>query len=88
VNIVVQNQEEDDLDYISSFAPTQIIRLEMRNYWLSLNLNTMIELRSLTLDCTYLSKEQLDQVTSTIQRQVTFKFKDVHLEDFLLIEFI
>ncbi|CAF4014994.1 unnamed protein product [Rotaria sordida] len=62
VNIVVQYQEEDDLDYISTFAPTQIIRLEMRNYWLSLNLNTMTELRSLTLDCTYLSKEQLDQV--------------------------
>jgi len=63
VNIVVQCQEEDEFDYLSIFAPAQIIRLEIRNYCLSLNLNIMTELRSLTLDCTYLSKEQLDQVT-------------------------
>jgi len=62
VNIVVQCQETDEFDYLSIFAPTQIIRLEIRNYCLSLNLNNMTELRSLTLDCTYLSKEQLDQV--------------------------
>ncbi|CAF2455034.1 unnamed protein product [Rotaria sp. Silwood2] len=63
VNFVVQCQEKDEFNYLSIFTPAQIVCLKIRNYCLSLNLNTMTELRSLTLDCTYLSKEQLDQVT-------------------------
>jgi hypothetical protein len=63
VNIVVQCQEKNEFDYLSIFAPAQISRLEIRYYCLSLNLNVMTELRSLTLDCTFLSKEQLDQVS-------------------------
>jgi hypothetical protein len=88
VNIVVEYQQEDDSGYLSSFAPTQIIRLEIREYWSSLNLSRMTELRSLILDCAYLSKEQLDQVISMILNHVPFKFKAVQLQDFIIIEFI
>ncbi|CAF4441827.1 unnamed protein product [Rotaria socialis] len=63
VNIVVRCQEKDEFNYLSIFTPTQIVRLEIRNYCLPLKLNVMTELRSFTLDCTYLSNEQLDQIT-------------------------
>ncbi|CAF3866642.1 unnamed protein product [Rotaria magnacalcarata] len=63
VHIVVRCQETDEFSYLSIFTPTQIVRLEIRNYCLPLNLNMMTELRSFTFDCTYLSKEQLDQIT-------------------------
>lgn len=62
VNIVISNQVEDEFDYSSIFSPSQIIRLEIRRCCLSLNFNSMTELRSLTLDCHYLSTEQINQV--------------------------
>ncbi|CAF1351794.1 unnamed protein product [Adineta ricciae] len=64
VNIAVQWQEDYELDYISSFTPTQIIRLEIHREWPLLNLHTLPELRSLTLDCNCLSKEQMNQIVS------------------------
>ncbi|UJR12782.1 hypothetical protein I4U23_016956 [Adineta vaga] len=67
VNIVVEEQEYYDLDYISSFAPTQIIRLEMYSSTPSLNLHEMTELRSLTLNCNYLWQEQSEQIAKIVK---------------------
>jgi hypothetical protein len=72
VNIVVRNQEKNEFDYLSILAPVQIIHLEIRHYWLSLNFNSMTELRSLTLDCTYLSREQLEQVIRVLYNYKLF----------------
>lgn len=66
VNIEVHTQEDCDRNYISSFASTQIIRLEICDYGPSLNFGEMVELRSLILDCSYLFNGRLSQVTSTI----------------------
>lgn len=63
VNLQVRHRK-DDLDYLSSFNPSQIIRVEIRNRRLSLNLKAMVELPSVTLDCAYLSKRQQKQVIS------------------------
>ncbi|CAF1235899.1 unnamed protein product [Adineta ricciae] len=63
MNIVIQRQEDCDLDYISNFASTQIIRLEICDYCLSLSFRETIELRSLTFNCSYLLEEQLSQIT-------------------------
>ncbi|CAF1207224.1 unnamed protein product [Adineta steineri] len=62
VNVVVQSQKQNDLDYLLSLVPTQIIRLELRGSWSPLSLSTMTELRSLTLDCASLSRRQLCQI--------------------------
>jgi hypothetical protein len=62
INIVMQRQMKDEFDYLSIFSSSQIIRLKILNDCLSLNLNNMTELRSLTLDCAYFSKEQINQV--------------------------
>jgi hypothetical protein len=62
VNVVIHWQEEEELACLASLIPTQIICLEMRDYWLSFDLMKMVELRSLTIDCTYLSSQQLNQV--------------------------
>lgn len=70
VNILIQHDHAYDLDLISNFTSTQIIRLEVHKNCLSMNLYTMTELRSLTFGCIHLSKEQQHQVTSTVQRRI------------------
>ena len=62
INLEVRHRK-DDLGYLSSFTSSQIIRLEIRNGRSFLNLNTMAELRSVTLDFMYLSSRQRKQVT-------------------------
>jgi hypothetical protein len=71
LNIVIAYPEEDDekdLEYLMKFSPKQIIYLELRYGWKAFDLNVFQELRSLTLNCTYLSKNQLDQVSLMTSR--------------------
>jgi hypothetical protein len=63
INLEVRHRK-DDLGYLSSFTASQIIRLEIRNRRSFLNLNAMVELRSVTLDFIYLSERQRKQVPS------------------------
>ncbi|CAF3865402.1 unnamed protein product [Rotaria sordida] len=67
LHIILQYSEEDDekdLDYFINFSPEQVICLKLHYGWRAFDLNLFQELRSLTLDCTYLSNNQLDQVFS------------------------
>jgi hypothetical protein len=45
------------------FPPEQIIRLELSYGCKACDLNVFQELRSLVLNCIYLSKSQLDQIS-------------------------
>ena len=70
VSIVIQwQEEEEERARLTSFIPTQIIHLEMRDYWSSVDLNKITELRSLTLDCTYSLREQVKQVSLRLTSQ-------------------
>ncbi|CAF1476540.1 unnamed protein product [Adineta steineri] len=64
INVNIHRMEILNTTFLSAFNPSQIIRLEMRNPWSSMNLTSMMELRSLTLDCGCLTREQLDQMTT------------------------
>jgi hypothetical protein len=67
LSIVLQHPEEDvdekEFYYLTNFLPAQVMYLEVCYRWETLDLNAFQELRSLTLNCTYLSKNQLDQVS-------------------------
>ncbi|CAF1536706.1 unnamed protein product [Adineta ricciae] len=65
LNIFINLFNDCKLDYISSFSPTQIIHLQIFRSWPSMNLHRMTEIRSLTFDCIYLPKEQIDQIIET-----------------------
>jgi hypothetical protein len=64
LNMIIEYPDagEEDFDYLKSFLPNQFIRLELRYRWKALSLNVYVELRSLKLDCDYLSEHQFDQV--------------------------
>ncbi|CAF4232491.1 unnamed protein product, partial [Adineta steineri] len=61
INVNTHRMETVNTIFLSAFDSSQIIRLEMRNRWSSMNLTSMMELRSLTLDCGCLTREQVDQ---------------------------
>ncbi|CAF1347234.1 unnamed protein product [Adineta steineri] len=64
INVNTHRMETVNTIFLSAFDSSQIIRLEMRNRWSSMNLTSMMELRSLTLDCGCLTREQVDQMTT------------------------
>ena len=59
----LEQDDEKDLDYLTSFSSEQIICLQLHYGWRAFDLHLFQELRSLTLDCNYLSSNQLDQVS-------------------------
>jgi len=66
LNVVIDaEEEEENYDYLKSFLPNQIIRLELRYEWEAFDINVLKELRSLTVDYTCLSENQFDQVSLT-----------------------
>lgn len=66
LNIVTEYPEdaddESDLGYLTNFSTEQVISLDLCYGWKAFKLNMFQELCSLTLNCTSLSKDQLDQV--------------------------
>ncbi|CAF1344524.1 unnamed protein product [Adineta steineri] len=64
INVKVHWMPKLNTTFLSTFKPSQIIRLEMRSHWFSMNLTSMMKLRSLILDCSYLSRDQLDQMST------------------------
>ncbi|CAF1192410.1 unnamed protein product [Adineta steineri] len=64
IDINVHRMETVNTTFLSAFNPSQIIRLDMRNPWSSMNLTSMMKLRSLTLDCGCLTRKQVDQMTT------------------------
>lgn len=66
LSIILQysgEDEEENPSRLTNFGPEQVIYLKLHYGWRDLNLNLFHELRSLTLDCLYLSNNQLDQVS-------------------------
>ena len=53
---------QDGSDDLNAFNPTRIVRVEMNFYCQSLNFQHMSNLRSLSLDYTYMTNEQIIQV--------------------------
>jgi hypothetical protein len=64
LNVVICAEgREENFDYLKSFLPKQIIRLELRYEWEAFDINVLNELRSLTVDYNCLSENQRDQVS-------------------------
>ncbi|CAF3466402.1 unnamed protein product [Rotaria socialis] len=57
-----EEEDEEDFNYLKRFHPNQFIRLELRCRWGAFNLHLFTELRSLKIDCNYLSENQFNQV--------------------------
>ncbi|CAF0778340.1 unnamed protein product [Adineta ricciae] len=54
---------QDESDDFNAFNPTQIVRVEMNFCYQSLNFQHLSNIRSLSLDYTYMTKEQIIQIT-------------------------
>lgn len=64
LNIVIcPEEEEENLDRLRSFPPNQVIRLELNYEWDTFDINVFKWLRSLTINCQFLSENQLNQVS-------------------------
>jgi len=64
LNINIQYPEDEaDFYYLTVFLPNQFIHLELQYRWKAFNISLFEELRSLTLNCDYLSTDQFDQVS-------------------------
>ncbi|UJR24404.1 hypothetical protein I4U23_005781 [Adineta vaga] len=62
VNFVIQYQDDDEINFLETFSFEQIFSLKIQDCWSSMNLIQLCELRSLSINCTYLTKQQLDQI--------------------------
>ena len=60
--IEYSDDEDEDFNYLSSFQPKQFIYLEILHIWETFQMNHFEELRSLSLNCNYLSGDQFEQV--------------------------